>query len=71
VWRGFANSEGQRNWHQSTTFNLQWSLYYRTYKAVKAAHAGFDWDRSALAGKMAEVGCGRRREAQKKNPRRP
>ena len=26
VWRGFANSEGQRNWHATTTFNLQWSL---------------------------------------------
>ena len=34
VWRGFANSEGQRNWHESTTFNLQWSLYFRTDKAV-------------------------------------
>ncbi len=55
VWRGFANSEGQRNWHQSTTFNLQWSLYYRADKAVKAAHAGFAWDGAALAGKMADA----------------
>src|SRR4030095_2328798 len=29
VCRGFANSDGQRNWHAATTFNLQWSLYHR------------------------------------------
>ncbi|MEO8346668.1 MAG: metallopeptidase TldD-related protein [Betaproteobacteria bacterium] len=55
VWRGFANSEGQRNWHQSTTFNLQWSLYFRTDKAVKSGHAGFNWDGAALTHKMAEA----------------
>ena len=37
VWRGFANSFGQRNWHEATTFNLQWSLYHRADKAVKTA----------------------------------
>ena len=40
VWRGFANSEGQRNWHETTTFNLQWSLYHRADKAVKASVSG-------------------------------
>jgi predicted Zn-dependent protease len=55
VWRGFANSEGQRNWHETTTFNLQWSLYYRADKAVKSAHAGFAWDGAALAHKMTEA----------------
>ena len=46
VWRGFANSEGQRNWHATTAFNL-WSLYHRTDKAVKSGHAGFAWDSAA------------------------
>ncbi|HQR10556.1 MAG TPA: metallopeptidase TldD-related protein [Casimicrobiaceae bacterium] len=55
VWRGFANSEGQRNWHETTTFNLQWSLYHRADKAVKSAHAGFAWDGAALARKMNET----------------
>ena len=55
VWRGFANSEGQRNWHDSTTFNLQWSLYYKADKAVKSAYAGFDWDGAALGAKMTEA----------------
>ena len=52
VWRGFANSEGQRNWHATTAFNLQWSLYHRADKAVKSGHAGFAWDSAAFAQKM-------------------
>ena len=52
VWRGFANSEGQRNWHATTAFNLQWSLYHRADKAVKTGHAGFAWDSAAFAHKM-------------------
>lgn len=52
VWRGFANSEGQRNWHATTAFNLQWSLYHRADKAVKSGLAGFAWDAAAFARKM-------------------
>jgi len=53
VYRGFANSLGQRNWHEVTSFNLQWSLYHRADKAVKSAYGGFAWDPQALAAKMA------------------
>ena len=55
VWRGFANSEGQRNWHGTTTFNLQWSLHYRADKAVKSSHAGFAWDGASLTQKMTDA----------------
>jgi predicted Zn-dependent protease len=55
VWRGFANAEGQRNWHSAETFNLQWSLYDRTDKAVKSAYAGFAWDRGEFAARMARA----------------
>ncbi len=55
VLRGFADSEGQRNWHGVRTFNLSWSLYHRADKAVKAAYAGFDWDAGLLAAKMGEA----------------
>ncbi len=55
VWRGFANSEGQRNWHSTTAFNLQWSLYHRADKAVKSGYAGFAWDGAAFARKMADA----------------
>jgi predicted Zn-dependent protease len=50
--RGFANSEGQRNWHAVTTFNLDWSLHHRADKAVKMALAGFAWSREAMQHKM-------------------
>jgi predicted Zn-dependent protease len=53
VYRGFANSDGQRNWHEVTTFNLQWSLYYRADKAVKAAYSGLLWDDAELRTRMA------------------
>jgi predicted Zn-dependent protease len=53
VYRGFANSLGQRNWHEVTSFNLQWSLYHRADKAVKSAYGGFAWDPQVLAAKMA------------------
>ena len=49
VYRGFANSEGQRNWHAVSTFNLDWSLYHRADKAVKSMYAGFDWSDDAFA----------------------
>ncbi|MEO6748273.1 MAG: metallopeptidase TldD-related protein [Casimicrobiaceae bacterium] len=55
VYRGFADSSGQRNWHAATTFNFQWSLYHRTDKAVKAGYAGFDWDDAAFAARMHEA----------------
>jgi predicted Zn-dependent protease len=43
VYRGFADSRGQRNWHATTTFNLQWSLYHRADKAVRSSYSGFSW----------------------------
>jgi predicted Zn-dependent protease len=55
VYRGFANSEGQRNWHATTTFNLQWSLYQRADKAVKSTYAGLGWDPAAFTQKMDDA----------------
>jgi predicted Zn-dependent protease len=55
VYRGFANSFGQRNWHEVTSFNLQWSLYHRTDKAVKTSYGGFSWDPAAFAARMADA----------------
>jgi predicted Zn-dependent protease len=55
LYRGFANSEGQRNWHAATTFNLQWSLYHHADKAVKSGLAGFTWDGVEFAQKMANA----------------
>lgn len=52
VWRGFANSEGQRNWHVTRAFNFEWSLYHESDKAVKSGYAGFAWDGAAFLRKM-------------------
>ena len=51
-YRGFANSFGQRNWHEIDSFNLDWSLHRYTDKAVKASYAGFDWERAAFEAKL-------------------
>jgi predicted Zn-dependent protease len=45
VYRGFANSLGQRNWHEVDSFNFDWSLYRQADQAVKTSYAGFEWRR--------------------------
>lgn len=52
TYNGFANSLGQRNWFQSTTFNLDWCFYLRADKAAKNLYAGFRWDDDAFAQKV-------------------
>lgn len=54
VFKGFANSLGQRNWHSVESFNLEWSLYLRADKAIKRAYAGSEWSGDAFASSMAE-----------------
>lgn len=49
---GFANSLGQRNWYDTTSYNLDWSFYHNADKAVKASYAGFTWDDAAFARKV-------------------
>ena len=55
IYRGFANSFGQRNWHEATSWNLQWSLYHRADKAVKSGLSGFAWSEASLEAKMGEA----------------
>jgi len=52
VYHGFANSLGQRNWFQSSTFNFDWSLYLQADKAVKTLYAGHQWDQAAFESKV-------------------
>jgi predicted Zn-dependent protease len=58
MYRGFANSRGQRNWHEANAFNFQWSLYHRADKAVKSALSGFAWDPAKFAARMDEARVG-------------
>jgi predicted Zn-dependent protease len=55
IYRGFANSLGQRNWFSTKSFHLDWSFYLRDDKAVKSSFAGFEWDPAKLQQKMAEA----------------
>jgi predicted Zn-dependent protease len=55
IWRGFANSLGQRNWHSSASFNLDWSCYHAKDKAVKSNYAGFDWQPHQLEAKLKQA----------------
>jgi predicted Zn-dependent protease len=48
VYRGFANSLGQRNWFSAGSFNLDWSLCLPGGQAVKCGYAGRAWDEAAL-----------------------
>ena len=50
--RGFANSLGQCNWHEVTSFNFEWSLYHQADKAVKTSYADFQWNADTFAQKM-------------------
>lgn len=40
IFRGFANSLGQRNWFSAHSYNLDWSFYHEADKAVKCGYAG-------------------------------
>jgi len=53
--RGFANSLGQRNWHEVDSFNFDWSLHGAGGRAVKTGYAGFDWDGAAFAAKVEDA----------------
>jgi predicted Zn-dependent protease len=52
IYKGFANSLGQRNWHHVNNFNFDWCLYHSADKAVKNSYAGTQWDGAELRHKM-------------------
>ncbi|MBK7664468.1 MAG: TldE/PmbA family protein [Sterolibacteriaceae bacterium] len=52
IMRGFANSLGQRNWHEVASFELGWSFYHRADKAVKSSYAGAVWDDAVFDAKV-------------------
>jgi predicted Zn-dependent protease len=52
IYRGFANSLGQRNWHEVDSFNFDWSIYRQADQAVKTSYAGFEWREEDFAEAM-------------------
>lgn len=55
IYKGFANSLGQRNWHRVDNFNLEWCLYHAADKAVKSSYAGTHWDNAEFTRKMTSA----------------
>jgi predicted Zn-dependent protease len=55
VIRGYADSRGQRNWHEVDSFLFEWSLYRGGDQAVKSSYAGTEWVEAQLAAKMAQA----------------
>ncbi|MGI9303312.1 MAG: metallopeptidase TldD-related protein [Gammaproteobacteria bacterium] len=52
LYRGFANSLGQRNWYQNASFMFDWSCYVKKDRAVKSNYAGVTWHADELHGRM-------------------
>ncbi len=52
VYRGFANSLGQRNWHAVESFLFDWSVYHAADKAVKCNYAGAEWNGAEVARRI-------------------
>jgi predicted Zn-dependent protease len=52
IYKGFANSLGQRNWHRVDNFSFEWCLYHAADKAVKSNYAGARWESGEFARKM-------------------
>lgn len=53
--RGFANSLGQRNWHEVDCFHFDWSVHHAADKAVKASYAGQHWDDAEVVRRLAQT----------------
>jgi len=52
--KGFANSLGQFNWHESDSFNFDWSLYDDNGKAIKQNYADRKWNQDTFTRLYAE-----------------
>jgi predicted Zn-dependent protease len=60
VYRGFANSMGQRNWHRVDSFQMDWSVYLggdrdAKDKAVKSTYASATWNAQEIATRIASA----------------
>jgi predicted Zn-dependent protease len=55
LYRGFANSLGQTNWHEIDSFHFDWSLYLEADRAVKSAYAALAWDERIFKAKLEDA----------------
>ena len=50
----FSNSLGQFNWHESQSFNFDWSMYTDTGKAIKQNYSDQVWDQNIFSSLLDE-----------------
>jgi len=50
--RAYGDSQGQKHWFSTDSFNLDYSLFTESGQAVKGNFAGTHWDESAYIGKI-------------------
>ncbi|WP_088890475.1 TldD/PmbA family protein [Leptolyngbya ohadii] len=54
IFRGYADSAGQKHWFATDSFALDYSLFTADGQAVKGTFAGNQWDQTAYAAKLTE-----------------
>lgn len=54
MYRGYAQSSGQRNWFEKSSFVIDWSLCHSGDKAVKQNYSGENFDKLAFKNKIEE-----------------
>ena len=54
IMKGFSNSLGQFNWHESHSFNFDWSMYTDTGKAIKQNYSDQVWDQNIFSSLLDE-----------------
>jgi predicted Zn-dependent protease len=52
VIRGYGDSNGQKHWFATDSFNLDYSLFMASGQAVKGTFAGSEWDETAYLAKI-------------------
>ena len=53
--KGFSNSLGQLNWHESESFNFDWSTYAKTGKAIKQNYSDQTWNQKTFDSLLLET----------------
>ena len=55
IFRGYADSAGQRHWFESTSYSLDFSLFDAQNRAVKGTFAGNHWQQPQFLDKISQA----------------
>ncbi|MEM9482741.1 MAG: metallopeptidase TldD-related protein [Cyanobacteria bacterium P01_F01_bin.116] len=55
IFRGYADSAGQRHWFESTSYSLDFSLFDAQNRAVKGTFAGNQWQEETFLAKINQA----------------